>query len=300
MKSILLPFIFVLITLPSTAAAFSSENFLIDALTIGGGAVASASGEEFSVTYAAGTEGTISEPVEEISTPTPSGGTGGGGGGGISTPVPVSIYAFNVPLTLLPIQSGTLTQNFSDGKKVFLEVSKGSVSTTTTFTISEENITGYIIGKDAEATILIGDSVISIIAADESGNPVTSLGKALVITVTDPDLSNYISNRGVYVLDTLLREWILIPEATINENRARFSIHNPATVALLVAPRLPATLPAAFPAYSADTDNNKRVDIFDFNILMVYWGSDDARADFNADGSVDIFDFNILMIQWTG
>jgi len=50
----------------------------------------------------------------------------------------------------------------------------------------------------------------------------------------------------------------------------------------------------------ADVNNDNKVDISDFNILMVNWGAAGSNsADFNSDGIVDLFDFNLLMINWT-
>lgn len=54
-------------------------------------------------------------------------------------------------------------------------------------------------------------------------------------------------------------------------------------------------------AQKVDANKDNKIDILDFNILMVNWGSTSANntADFNGDGKVDIFDFNLLMINWT-
>jgi len=53
---------------------------------------------------------------------------------------------------------------------------------------------------------------------------------------------------------------------------------------------------------TGDIDRNNKVDVFDFNTLMVNWGSAAANniADFDGNGNVDIFDFNLLMVNWTG
>lgn len=44
-----------------------------------------------------------------------------------------------------------------------------------------------------------------------------------------------------------------------------------------------------------------RMDVFDFNVLMVNWGNSDVGngADVTGDGAVDIFDFNSVMVCWT-
>ena len=49
-------------------------------------------------------------------------------------------------------------------------------------------------------------------------------------------------------------------------------------------------------------DTKCSVDIFDFNLLMLNWGSTSVgnASDLNKDGIVDILDFNILMLNWTG
>ena len=50
-----------------------------------------------------------------------------------------------------------------------------------------------------------------------------------------------------------------------------------------------------------DANNDGKVDILDFNTLMVNWGSASANnpADFNGDNKVDILDFNLLMVNWS-
>ena len=52
---------------------------------------------------------------------------------------------------------------------------------------------------------------------------------------------------------------------------------------------------------NGNTNGDSRVDIIDFNTLLVQWGltGPGHTADFNSDGVVDILDFNILLINWT-
>ncbi len=52
---------------------------------------------------------------------------------------------------------------------------------------------------------------------------------------------------------------------------------------------------------SADANRDGRVDILDFNLLMINWGSTSANnpADFNGDGLVNLLDLNSLMVNWT-
>jgi hypothetical protein len=50
-----------------------------------------------------------------------------------------------------------------------------------------------------------------------------------------------------------------------------------------------------------DANNDGKIDLFDFNLLMINWGETMVNnpVDFNSDGKVDILDFNILMTTWT-
>jgi hypothetical protein len=49
-----------------------------------------------------------------------------------------------------------------------------------------------------------------------------------------------------------------------------------------------------------DMVRDGKVDILDFNVLMVHWSDPSSNnvADLNHDESVDVFDFNILMVHW--
>lgn len=52
----------------------------------------------------------------------------------------------------------------------------------------------------------------------------------------------------------------------------------------------------------ADINQDGRVDITDFSIMLYNWGPDftNSRADINNDNTVDIRDFSILLYYWTG
>lgn len=55
------------------------------------------------------------------------------------------------------------------------------------------------------------------------------------------------------------------------------------------------------PKQRADINKDNKIDILDFNTLIVNWGNVTTNnvADFNNDGQVDILDFNLIMISWT-
>ncbi len=61
------------------------------------------------------------------------------------------------------------------------------------------------------------------------------------------------------------------------------------------------TLTLSVAAQKIDANKDNKIDVLDFNTLMVNWEKAGTGniADFNSDGKVDIFDFNSLMINWT-
>ena len=50
----------------------------------------------------------------------------------------------------------------------------------------------------------------------------------------------------------------------------------------------------------SDIDGNGKIDVFDFNLLIVNWGNNptNKNADLDNNGKVDVFDFNLLMVNW--
>ncbi len=53
-------------------------------------------------------------------------------------------------------------------------------------------------------------------------------------------------------------------------------------------------------AQKVDANKDNKIDVLDFNVLMINFGSTSVNnaADFNGDNKVDVFDFNLLMINW--
>jgi hypothetical protein len=43
-----------------------------------------------------------------------------------------------------------------------------------------------------------------------------------------------------------------------------------------------------------------KVNLVDFSIFLLSWGTDDPQADYNCDGAVNLADFSIMLFQWTG
>ncbi len=51
---------------------------------------------------------------------------------------------------------------------------------------------------------------------------------------------------------------------------------------------------------SPDMNGDGKVNLVDFSIFLLSWGTHDVRADFNEDGTVNLADFSIMLFNWTG
>jgi len=51
---------------------------------------------------------------------------------------------------------------------------------------------------------------------------------------------------------------------------------------------------------SADINGDGKVNLIDFSIFLIYWGTSEIKADFNLDGKVNLADFSIMLFYWTG
>ncbi len=51
---------------------------------------------------------------------------------------------------------------------------------------------------------------------------------------------------------------------------------------------------------SSDINGDKKINLVDFSIFLLSWGTDDPKADFNDDGAVNLADFSIMLFAWTG
>lgn len=52
--------------------------------------------------------------------------------------------------------------------------------------------------------------------------------------------------------------------------------------------------------FISDLNNDQKVNLADFSILLYYWGTNTQLADLNGDHKVDLRDFSILLFNWTG
>lgn len=257
-KTLLFIFLIVAFTPLFAQAQLSSQNFQIDAPVIGPGSALTATSTNFSVDFALGTILQLSAPATS-SAPQTSIVVSGSGGGSVAA-VAISteaaqrdITSVNVPLTVVPTQSGLLTQSLSRDKIVLVDIPKGSVSLETTFLVSEEIITEPEVPvrvTAVEGTVLIANAVFRVTATDANGNPVTNFAEFLTITFIIPDLPADTSNMGLYFLDAEAELWRLMPEARFVDDRVIFLVNHLTRFAIfqVPAPPLPLTLPVALKA----------------------------------------------------
>lgn len=175
--------------------------------------------------------------------PTPSLSGPSVGGGGSASFLPSHINAFNVPLTIEPVQSGTLTQNLSGGKKAILEIQNGSISSQTTIIIREEILLGSAEPLIEIGAILIGDAVFNITAQDAQGNPVRAFSQDITITLVIPELLAGKPDLGLYFLDDAANEWVLMPDAVFSADKVTFKVNHLTLFAIFRVAGLPLTIP---------------------------------------------------------
>lgn len=136
--------------------------------------------------------------------------SGGGGGGGIIVGggIPDHINAYNVPLVILPQQSGTLEQIVRDGKRVIFNIPKNSISSKTTIIVYEEPLVSDInLSLLPENADLVNSVFYNAIARDENNNLVISFPNYVTITLPVPESLQVFSDIGVYWLDESAGVW---------------------------------------------------------------------------------------------
>ncbi|GMQ95339.1 MAG: hypothetical protein BMS9Abin13_452 [Patescibacteria group bacterium] len=270
-------FFTVLLPMVSLAAAMSSSNYSIPSSIIGpGGVPITSTSTNYTVEYSSGDESTYttaacndnadndgdgltdypndpgcssSSDTDETDAETASGGGIIGISGGWS--VPSHINAFNVPLAILPTQSGTLTQNVAAGE-VILDVLKNNITSRVTFIIIEEPLSPANARLASVNTSLINSAFYDVSAKEQDGNPVTSFPQPITISFPIPESLISASDLGVYWLappeaglDESAGTWVLIQDAVfdLEGRRAVFQVDHLTKFAIFGTVGLPETIP---------------------------------------------------------
>jgi len=184
-----------------------------------------------------------------------------------------------------------------------------SGSTSATIEKIEQLSSGFFTGATA---VLSGNSVLNAYEIKITG---TGLSISVVMHYSDTGIDE--TSIKPYRFDG--SSWVAITPFTRDSsaNTITFSVAAAATpYSIFGAPAVVATPVASSSggggggttivsstAKPGDTNNDGKIDILDFNLLMVRWGipasTGATQGDFNSDGKVDIFDFNSLMVVWT-
>ena len=149
----------------------------------------------------------------------------GGGGGGSYAP-PSSISSVNNPLKISSTQQGTLTQNLNNKNKVKVEIPKGSIKSTTTFTASQGSLGEDDILKDKIGAFLFNGLVFNVEAVDSSNNAVREFSEDLTITLTVPDLPDDTSALELYYYDDEKEEWVIITDIEFSNSAITFKVNH--------------------------------------------------------------------------
>ena len=151
--------------------------------------------------------------------------TGGGGGGGGSS-YSHKVSSHNRYLRMLSTQEGTLTQDLNNENKVKVEIPKGSIKSTTTFTASEGSLEEGDIPKEKIGAFLFNGLVFNVEAVDLSGKAVRDFSEDLTITLTIPDLPDDISTLELYYFDDENNKWIIITGIVFGKNMITFKVNH--------------------------------------------------------------------------
>lgn len=181
-----------------------------------------------------------------------------GGGGGTVVALPPAIATINVPLTISPTQSGTLSQDLSDERRVDLNIQRDSSPVTMTFTISDQTVST----DDTSQAQIVDGAVFNIQAFNaESGERIRSFLLPIRITLTVSENMEGRDNLGVYFFDEGTNEWKIIHDATFVGNKVTFLIDHLTLFGIFSIPpsadgstaELPQTIPSFFEVPSTVT-----------------------------------------------
>ncbi|MBI2450819.1 MAG: hypothetical protein HYV52_00555 [Parcubacteria group bacterium] len=185
--------------------------------------------------------------------PSVSSGGGGGGGGGFFPPtvtgsggqaVPARIEAYDVPMRLFPAQSGTLTQNLTDGKTIRVEVPSNVIATDELTIIASERPAS--VDVSVSTVVVLGEVLFNVVARDSAGNLIHTFLKPIQITLTIPNSLQGRSDLGVYYFDEGQGLWVKISDAVFSGNSAIFSVNHLTLFGIFSASDLPSFLQPFF------------------------------------------------------
>jgi len=136
---------------------------------------------------------------------------------------PPNINDTSTDLIISPSQSGNYSKDTTLGK-VILEIPAHAVTSTTTFSVTEESSTSTSANISILNKELISSGTYNISAIDTDGNAVHTFASPITITIPIPSNITDTSDLGVYYFGEATNTWTLIPDATFTNNQAVFSV----------------------------------------------------------------------------
>jgi len=175
----------------------------------------------------------------------PGGSGGAGGGGGFGIPEPLTTN--NSTMTVGVNQPGSLNQTFGDGSEVKVAVPAGSVSGSTSFQVTQGQMTEANTPANTTGAIMVGGQIFNINAIDSNNNGVRDFSQSLTITITMPNLPADTTDLGVYYFNDLAGQWQLVPGATFDpaSGKVTFTVNHLTKFAVLKVTGTPITVAAA-------------------------------------------------------
>jgi len=176
--------------------------------------------------------------------PDPPVNSGGGGGGGSTPPAPTTVNSSNTSLTVSSTQAGTVDYTFTDTSSAEIEIPIGAVSSNTTFSIAQGELTADQIPLETTGAFMVGDQIFNINAVDSNNNSVTSFNENLIITFTIPDLPEDTTDLAIYYFKESTNEWILVSGSEFNttDKTATFDVNHLTKFAIFQITGTPASL----------------------------------------------------------
>ena len=213
--------------------------------------------------------------------------------------------------------------------------------TSSSIAVSEDQSAIIELGENIDITISATSTTSATITevsklTDNQSPPAGTIklaGYEINITGTDITISVAMTHNDTGIEEGTIKpymyngsSWVEISPFTINTNTntVTFEINSAETPYALFGEPIPSTSevvvivagpggggggggggvgvgPRPTPSTAGDATGDNQVNIFDFNTLMVNWGSGGGAtsADLDRNGTVNIFDFNILMVNWS-
>ena len=234
----------------------------------------------------------------------PPAGSSGLGGGAPAPPSPMvgpaTVVSTSGTGTICSSEKGLISISNIDGSSASVSLDAGSLTQCTEITTSPLAKGAVVSVAPLPAGLdIAGDLVYSFNARTAADTPVEQFLKPVTLrfAYTDAQIADLDEETlRIYFLNQSLGIWELVPDSkpdaannTISGTVSHFTVFAVMGASLRPVPEV------------GDLNNDSRVDLVDFSILLFNWGvPKDSIADLNKDGKVDLVDFSILLYWWTG